>query len=52
MAGGVTDKPVPFVGQPNPRGLANTDQRYINVLFERIPNDVLKEHTIDRKSVV
>lgn len=40
------DKVYPFVGVPQQRGLGTGDQRYVNVLFERIPNDILKEHVV------
>lgn len=39
-------KPIPFVGSPQQRSTGTTDQRYVNVLFERIPNDVLREHVV------
>lgn len=39
-------KVIPFVGQPQQRATGTGDQRYVNVLFERVPNDILKEHVI------
>ena len=38
--------PIPFVGNPESRNLGTQDQRYVNVVFERIPTEVLKQHTI------
>ena len=40
------DKTYPFVGVPQQRGLGTGDQRYVNVVFERVPNDILKEHVV------
>ena len=40
------DKIYPFVGVPQQRGTGTGDQRYVNVLFERVPNDILKEHVV------
>jgi hypothetical protein len=36
----------PFVAAPGQRATGTGDSRYVNVLFERIPNDILKEHSI------
>lgn len=38
--------PIPFVGNPEQRNLGVDDQRYVNVLFERVPTDVLKQHSV------
>lgn len=46
MASRLNYKPIPFVGTPQQRDLGTSDQRYVNVVFERIPNDVLKEHVV------
>lgn len=39
-------KTYPFIGPPQQRGTGTGDQRYINCLFERIPNDILREHVV------
>ena len=38
--------PIPFVGNPESRNLGIQDQRYVNIVFERVPTEVLKQHTI------
>ena len=38
--------PIPFVGNPESRNLGTEDQRYVNVLFERVPTDILKQHSV------
>ena len=39
-------KTLPFVGQPSQRNTGTLDSRYVNVLFESIPNDALKVQTV------
>ena len=39
-------KPIPFVGNPESRNLGTEDQRYVNVQFERVPTEVLKQHSV------
>ena len=39
-------KVYPFIGTPKQRATGTGDERYVNVLFERIPNDILKEHVV------
>src|SRR3990167_1351075 len=50
MAAGVTKKPaeisrpvIPFIGVPGQRATGTTDQRFVNVLFEAIPNELTNE---------
>lgn len=38
--------PIPFVGPPNQRGVTTTDQRFVNVLFEIVPNEVLRQQLV------
>ena len=40
------DKVYPFVGVPQQRDRGTRDQRYVNVLFELIPNQVAKEQVV------
>ena len=39
-------KPIPFVGPPEQRVLGTEDSRYVNILFEPIPNQLLNQKTV------
>ena len=42
----IENKPIPFVGVPEQRGLGIQDSRYVNVLFEPIANPLLGQKTV------
>lgn len=42
----IENKPIPFVGVPEQRGLGTQDSRYVNVLFEPIANPLLGQKTV------
>ena len=42
----MAERVVPFVATPNTRETGTGDERYINIVYERIPNDLLKEHIV------